>query len=208
MCVVREADVNMKKNRRLMVQFAESHFHMQIFYFFASKYQTIMPANSLSPQQSTCPNSMIVKKCKHKLLAFVRVCKQHSTIKTYRRLCGGLKINDLVRCHPLSLPSASCNASFIYHQKCLRALENCFISPFVLLCREDRHTKNNRNLVTFMSFLLLLPTRNTDTLAQLKFASISCGLARKSFMIFNDTKTFFSSSLLLLKQWQFPAIWH
>jgi hypothetical protein len=58
----------------------------------------------------------------------------------------------------------------------------------MLLCCE--RGQKITEILLHLSFLLL-QTRNTDTPAQLKFASISisCGLARKSFMIFNDTKT-------------------
>lgn len=103
---------------------------------------------------------MIVKKCKHKFAGFCSLEHPKSiTIKTYR-LCGGLKINDLVRCHPLSL--CYCNASFIYHQKCLRALEKLF--RFTLRAgfwctavtgKPGLTKNNNKNLVTLERFSLL-----------------------------------------------------
>lgn len=134
-------------------------------YFFASENKTIMNCScAKSPSTSTCLNSMIVKKFKHKLMPFVRC-----TIKTYRRLCGGLKINDLVRCHPprLDFIVGFCNASFIYHQKCL---QHEMLHSFTLHKTMLSYKKNNKNLITLEERTIFLccccnkhaiPTLNT-----------------------------------------------
>lgn len=161
---------------------------------------------------------MIVKKCKHKFAGFCSLEHPKSiTIKTYR-LCGGLKINDLVRCHPLS--PCYCNASFIYHQKCLRALEKLF--RFTLRAgfwctavtgKPGLTKNNNKNLVTLERFSFFFCANTQYRHSRHNWYSqlpISCGLARKSFLIFNDTKTFllFAIFYVLSKQRQFSAFRH
>lgn len=135
------------------------------------------------------------------------------TIKTYRRLCGGLKINDLVRCHPprLDFIVGFCNASFIYHQKCL---QHEMLHSFTLhktMLSYKKITKILLHLKREQFFLLLLQqTRNTDTQhnrVQWNF-SISCGLHGSHFWSLMIRIFFISSSLLSAQQWQFSAIWH